>query len=119
MTGRILYGAGPLPSVRFRRRLIIHLIDRLMPSKKSDLPDLEQRVLAFITRPGYQPVKPKVIAKKLGLTKDEVVELKRVLRQLIKRGQVVWGVSHLVRPVAGGVEAGDGAGDDSRVVGVF
>src|SRR5437763_6128504 len=90
-----------------------------MPSKKSDLPDLEERVLAFITRPGYQPVKPKVIAKKLGLTKDEVAELKRVLRQLIKRGQVVWGVSHLVRPVAGGVEAGDGAGDGSRVVGVF
>ena len=41
-----------------------------MPSKKSDLPDLEQRVVAFIARPGYPPVKPKVIAKKLGLSKD-------------------------------------------------
>src|SRR6266480_2726454 len=88
-----------------------------MPSKKSDLPDLEQRVVAFITRPGYQPVKPKVIAKKLGLAKDEVVELKRILRTLIKSGQVVWGVSHLVKPVAGGAEAA--AGDGSRVVGVF
>ncbi len=84
-----------------------------MPSKKSDSPDLEQRVLAYITRPGYQPVKPKVIAKKLGLSKDEVVELKRILRKLIKRGQVVWGVSHLVQA------AGDGKGDASRVVGVF
>ncbi len=85
-----------------------------MPSKKSDLPDLEQRVLAYIARPGYQPVKPKVIAKKLGLSKDDVVELKRVLRKLIKRGQVVWGVSHLVKP------AGDAAGDGrAGVVGVF
>jgi ribonuclease R len=74
--------------------------------------DLEQRLLAFVNQASYQPVKPKVIAKKLGLSKEEAKELRKIARRLVKRGQLSWGVSHQVKKAAG-----DAAAD--RVTGVF
>ena len=49
-------------------------------------------------KPNYQPVKPRVLARKLNLPKDRHVELKRVIKRLAKRGQLSYGAKHLVRP---------------------
>ena len=57
---------------------------------------IRSAVLEFVRRPDYQPVKPAVIAKKLGLADDGVRELKKVVKQLVKSGELSWGPSHLV-----------------------
>ncbi|MBI1899483.1 MAG: ribonuclease R [Planctomycetia bacterium] len=62
--------------------------------------NIEQALLAYVNRPNYQPVKPRVIAKKLGLDEEGERRLKRAIKTLIKRGQIAWGVKHLVRPAA-------------------
>lgn len=59
--------------------------------------DLERRVLAYISREGYQPVKPRVIAKKLNLDADGTVALRRLLKRLVREGKLAYGAKHLVR----------------------
>ncbi|HEY2147847.1 MAG TPA: ribonuclease R, partial [Pirellulales bacterium] len=61
--------------------------------------DLENRILEFVARPNYQPVKPRVIAKKLGIERDDLPDFKRVLKRLVKAGRLAYGASHLVLPV--------------------
>lgn len=67
------------------------------PSPPESPPDLETQVLNYVQRPEYQPVKPRVIAKKLGLPGDEVSRLKKAIKRLIKRGKLAWGEKHLVK----------------------
>ena len=58
--------------------------------------DLAQAVLALVRRSNYQPVKPKVLAKKLGLNQEASRNLKRVIKRLVKRGELQYGKNHLV-----------------------
>lgn len=58
--------------------------------------DFEITLLEYCQRPGYKPVKPRVIAKKLGLDEDGARELKRALKRLVKQGKLVYGANHLV-----------------------
>ena len=74
--------------------------------------DLELALLDLVNRPGYKPAKPRVLAQRLGCSKDQVAELKRAVKRLVRRGQIAYGGNHLVRPAAGGPQA-------NRVVGVF
>jgi ribonuclease R len=66
------------------------------------MPDLESRILDHVDQPNYQPVKPRVIAKKLGIAADNLADFKRVLKRLVKQGRLAYGASHLVLPVAVG-----------------
>jgi ribonuclease R len=50
-----------------------------------------------VNRLNYQPVKPRVLAKKLGLPKEDVDSVKKAIKQLIKAGQLEYGAKHLVR----------------------
>jgi ribonuclease R len=58
--------------------------------------NLRKSVLELVYSAGYQPVKPAVIAKKLGLAGDAARELKKTVKQLVKSGELAWGPSHLV-----------------------
>jgi ribonuclease R len=58
--------------------------------------DLRTTVLEHVTNPNYQPVKPAVIAKKLGLANEAARELKKTIKQLIKEKKLAYGPSHLV-----------------------
>jgi ribonuclease R len=58
--------------------------------------DLREKILQHVNKPNYQPVKPAVIAKKLGLTGDGAQEAKRVIKRLVKEKQIAYGPSHLV-----------------------
>jgi ribonuclease R len=40
-----------------------------------------------------------VIAKKLGLAHERVHELKKIIKQMVKAGEIDWGPSHLVFPI--------------------
>lgn len=76
-------------------------------------PDYEQAILELVRRPGYRPIKPRVIATRLQVSKDEVAEVKRAVKRLIKQGQLVYGPSHLVSP------ADPAAPKGNRIVGIF
>jgi ribonuclease R len=60
------------------------------------MPSLRSTILDHVNNPDYQPVKPAVIAKKLGLANEAARELKKTIKQLIKSGELAWGPSHLV-----------------------
>jgi len=78
--------------------------------------ELERLVLEHVSRPNYQPVKPRVIAKQLGLPRDRMTALRRALKRLVRRGQICYGQKHLVRPVTDPVEVIQRAG---RITGRF
>ena len=50
--------------------------------------DLEQRILAAVSKKTYEPLKPKALARKLGVPQAEYPEFRRVLRELIRQGRV-------------------------------
>lgn len=59
--------------------------------------DLERRLLEHVGRDEYQPVKPRVIAKKFGLDDDGKIQLRRILKRLVREGKIAYGANHLVR----------------------
>lgn len=58
---------------------------------------LEPTVLAHVLQPNYQPVKPRVIAKQLGLPSELHKALKLAIKRLAKAGKLTYGAGHLVR----------------------
>ena len=58
--------------------------------------DLEAQILAHISQPGYRPVKPRVIAKRMGLGEEAGEEVRKAVKRMIKTGQLKWGESHQV-----------------------
>lgn len=67
-----------------------------MEEKQIDAADLADAVVAFVSRPNYQPVKPRVIAKKLGLPKERIPEVRKAVKRLAKKGILEYGAKHLV-----------------------
>lgn len=68
---------------------------------------LQQRVLDHVNDENYKPVKPRVIAKQLKLSDDQLRDLKRVIKRLVKRGQLAYGPKHLVLKSATGKPRND------------
>lgn len=60
--------------------------------------DIERLLLEYVHRAGYHPVKPRVIAKKLGIGEDDRRSLKQAIKRLVKQGRLTWGPRHLVEP---------------------
>lgn len=59
---------------------------------------LEQRLLALVLATNYHPNKPRVLAKRLDLSAEERVELRRLIKKLVKAGKLRYGKNHLVYP---------------------
>lgn len=81
--------------------------------------DLAKRVLAHVSRPEYRPVKPRVIAKKLGLDAEGWRDLVLAIKRLVKKGKLAYGANHLVLAAASTSEGADSGrtatrGDRSR-----
>ncbi len=72
---------------------------------------LAVEILRYVNGEKYQPKKPRGIAKALGLSKDDVVHVRRTIKKLVKEGKLTYGASHKVRPA--------GVVDDDRITGVF
>ncbi|MBI2827378.1 MAG: ribonuclease R [Planctomycetia bacterium] len=77
--------------------------------------DLEQALLALVSRPDYRPIKPKLLAKRLHVRQDQTADLKRLIKKLVKRGQLSYGANHLVGRGGGGGDASTG----KRTLGIF
>ncbi|MFN4258071.1 MAG: ribonuclease R [Gemmataceae bacterium] len=64
------------------------------------MPDLENAILAAIGRKGYQPMKPKALARKLGVPAAQYADFRRALRNLRQQGRIEMGKNHSVRQPA-------------------
>src|SRR5262245_29772480 len=64
---------------------------------------MEQQILAALARKNYQPLKPKALAKQLGISGGKYDEFRKKLRDLVKQGRVQFGKNHTIRaaPAAG------------------
>ncbi len=57
---------------------------------------LADRVMRLVVSPDYRPSKPKQISAQLKLHPDEYRELRRVIKQLVLEGRLLYGSNHLV-----------------------
>ncbi|MCI0378228.1 MAG: ribonuclease R [Gemmataceae bacterium] len=62
--------------------------------------ELEKDILAALAQPSYYPLKPKALARKLGLSANQYIQFKGSLRALIKNGRIEIGKGNAVRTVA-------------------
>lgn len=62
---------------------------------------LEQRLLALVLAPNYQPNKPRILAKKLGLDADGRIELRRLVKKMVRAGKLKYGKNHILYPPVG------------------
>jgi ribonuclease R len=59
---------------------------------------LEDQILAALSKKNYQPLKPKALARKLGVPARQYIEFRQVLRDLVRQKRVEMGKNHTVRP---------------------
>ncbi len=64
---------------------------------ETELADLQELILRLINSPDYQPVKPKVIAKQLGVPKEWARELRKAIKRLAREGKISYGEKRLVK----------------------
>jgi ribonuclease R len=60
--------------------------------------DLTQQILAAVGRRNYHPLKPKALARKLGVSTPNYPEFRRALRRLLQDGRIEVGRNNTVRP---------------------
>ncbi len=58
---------------------------------------LAEEILSLLAKPAYQPLKPKALARKLGVSQSRYREFRDALKELVKEGRVELGKSNLVR----------------------
>ena len=85
-------------------------------ASQADFRELQEAVLRYVNSDKYQPVKPRVIAKKLKLPKDRHIDLKRAVKRLVQAGKLTYGSGHLIKPAAAGATPAAGV---KGVTGVF
>jgi len=75
--------------------------------------ELTDRVMRLVVSPDYRPSKPKIIAEQLKLDGDGYRELRRVIKQLVLEGRLIYGSNHLV------ITPGAIGGPRDRIRGTF
>lgn len=59
--------------------------------------NLSEQILAAVSKKSYQPLKPKALARKLGIPQSGYNAFRRVLRDMIREGRVEMGKNKTVR----------------------
>jgi ribonuclease R len=72
-------------------------IDRCRNPKDS-MPSFEDQILAAVSRRSYEPLKPKALARKLGVTAPQYADFRRALRELHRGGRIEMGKNHTIKP---------------------
>lgn len=75
--------------------------------------ELTDRVMRLIVSPDYRPSKPKQIAEQLKLDGDGYREVRRVIKQLVLEGRLIYGSNHLV------ISPGAVGGPSDKIRGTF
>src|SRR5438132_1669235 len=60
--------------------------------------DFEAQILAALAQKHYEPLKPKSLARKLGVPAKQYGDFRRALRELLLQGRAQMGKNHTVRP---------------------
>lgn len=63
------------------------------------MPDFEKKILDYVTRPGYTPVREKALLKKVGGSKSSSSEFEQAMQNLQSRKDILVSDSGLIRPV--------------------
>lgn len=81
------------------------------------MPDFEKKILDYVTRPGYTPVRDKALLKKVGGSKSTSAEFEQAMQNLRTQKDILISDSGLIRPakkegwIAGMIKkTGSGAG---------
>ncbi len=59
---------------------------------------MEQKILAVLARKNYVPVKPKALARKVGIRDADYPLFRKALRDLVEAGKAQFGKNHTIRP---------------------
>ena len=62
--------------------------------------DLSDQILAHVRKRTYQPLKPKALARKLGVDTPQYDDFKRALRKLLRDKVLEFGKNHTIRGLA-------------------
>ena len=62
--------------------------------------ELSEQIVAHLRRKGYKPLKPRELAKKLGVSTPQYPEFRRALRELIRDGRIEIGKNQTIRQTA-------------------
>jgi ribonuclease R len=60
--------------------------------------DLEDKILAAVAKKNYTPLKPKALARKLGVSSAQYADFRRTLKTLLGDKRLEMGKNHTVRP---------------------
>ena len=63
------------------------------------MPDLASQIVAALSARGYSPIKPKALARRLGLTTEQYAHFRKTVRDLVQQGRVEFGRNHTLRPI--------------------
>lgn len=69
-----------------------------VPNSPMSEEDIRRQILRLVAEPGYKPVKPRVLASRLGLDSESAHLVRRAVRNMARVGEVVYGANHLVLP---------------------
>lgn len=61
--------------------------------------NLADRILELLGKPTYQAVKPKALARKLGISATDYAHFRQVLRDLARQKRIEFGRNHTVQPL--------------------
>ncbi|MFL5328243.1 MAG: ribonuclease R [Gemmataceae bacterium] len=59
---------------------------------------MKDRILQHVSQPGYTPLKPRGLARALGVTDADYGEFRRALKDMVNAGKLAFGKSHQVKP---------------------
>lgn len=60
--------------------------------------ELRAAILAYTSNQAYKPMKPRLIGERLGLSQDDIAMVKKVVKKMVKDGELEYGPRHLVLP---------------------
>src|SRR5258708_29853083 len=60
----------------------------------------DEQILATVGRRSYQPLKPKALARKLGISTPQYPDYRKALKELLQQGRLELAKNHTIRPVA-------------------
>jgi len=61
--------------------------------------NLSDRILELLGKPTYHAIKPKALARKLGVSQSEYAHFRQVLRELARQKRIAFGRNHTVLPL--------------------
>src|SRR5690606_22542389 len=61
---------------------------RIPREPRTPMVDLSEKILGLMGRKSYRPLKPKELARKVGVSSNRYPEFKRALRELLREGRI-------------------------------